>query len=431
MCNSKQSRLLIDCYPDLFKQLHREKNDFTLLHTIKIKSTKKVWWKCEKGHEWEALVSNRVSRGSGCPYCNGLLPSEENCLASKYPEVAKEWHPTKNGELTPKDVLPHSSRRVWWKCKNGHEYEYYINNKTRKGIPCATCSSMGHLLPHLLPLWNYEKNKDLTPFKLFHGSGKKVWWKCEKGHEWDATVSTVKKNGNCPYCTNKRVCNDNSLLTTHPEIASQWHPTKNGELTPNMFVAGSGQKVWWQCEKGHEWDAVIVSRKAGTGCPTCQSEKQTSFPEQTLFFYLKQLFNEVENRHIFTFNKSKIETDLYIKDLNLALEYDGAYYHSKKRKIKHDERKNLVLKENGITLIRIRESGCPDLNMHNQFLLEYSYSSNHSKLADVIHLVFSTIKDNFTLTSSQIKKINSIEVDIDKDRASIFDSYISEEKRII
>ena len=66
-------------------------------------SNKKVWWRCSKGHEWEAPIYRR-NQGHGCPYCSGKKVNDENCLKTLNPALAREWHPTKNGSLTPKDV---------------------------------------------------------------------------------------------------------------------------------------------------------------------------------------------------------------------------------------------------------------------------------------------------------------------------------------
>jgi hypothetical protein len=59
------------------------------------------------------------------------------------------------------------------------------------------------------------------------------------------------------------------MATTHPALVAEWHPTKNGDLTPADVFAGSGRKVWWLCEEGHEWEAIGSSRTWGTGCPIC------------------------------------------------------------------------------------------------------------------------------------------------------------------
>jgi hypothetical protein len=75
------------------------------------RSSKKVWWICGKGHEWEAIIYNRV-KGRGCPYCAGFYACTDNCLETLAPHIAKEWHPKKNGDLTPKDVTKSSNKKV-------------------------------------------------------------------------------------------------------------------------------------------------------------------------------------------------------------------------------------------------------------------------------------------------------------------------------
>lgn len=65
-----------------------------------------------------------------------------------------------------------------------------------------------------------------------------------------------------------------NLGTYDPELAEQWHPTKNGDLTPYDVPPTSNKKVWWLCEVGHEWEASIISRCRGNGCPWCYVKKK-------------------------------------------------------------------------------------------------------------------------------------------------------------
>ena len=76
-------------------------------------SKRKVWWRCEKGHRWQAVVYTRAGSGTGCPVCTGKVPlAGETDLATLYPDLARQWHPVKNGALTPAQVLPGSHRMV-------------------------------------------------------------------------------------------------------------------------------------------------------------------------------------------------------------------------------------------------------------------------------------------------------------------------------
>ena len=101
-------------------------------------SIKKVAWKCKKGHQWNAIISNRT-RWSNCPYCAGKLASDDNCLEALSPLIAKEWDYEKNGLLTPKKVTTGTTQKAWWICAKGHSYHAVISNRS-KGSKCPYCS---------------------------------------------------------------------------------------------------------------------------------------------------------------------------------------------------------------------------------------------------------------------------------------------------
>ena len=65
-----------------------------------------------------------------------------------------------------------------------------------------------------------------------------------------------------------------SLLNLNPQLAKEWNYEKNGKLQPDMVTANSHKKVWWKCEKGHEWQSVIAYRNRGYRCPICAKEKR-------------------------------------------------------------------------------------------------------------------------------------------------------------
>jgi hypothetical protein len=79
----------------------------------------------------------------------------------------------------------------------------------------------------------------------------------------------------CPCCAGKQVVGSNCLATRFPTVAAEWHPTKNGPLTPRDVSFASGKRYWWRCsKKGHEWHAPICYRTSGGwGCPVCKESK--------------------------------------------------------------------------------------------------------------------------------------------------------------
>ena len=125
--------------------------------------------------------------------------------------------------------------------------------------------------------WHPTRNKPLCPSDVSDGSHKRVWWQCGEGHEWQAKVYTVIKDGSgCPYCAGRRaVTGENDLQTLYPEVAKQWDAEKNGTLTPNLVVPSAHDKVWWKCALGHSWQAAVFSRtgRRPGGCPYCTGRK--------------------------------------------------------------------------------------------------------------------------------------------------------------
>lgn len=194
--------------PKLAAEWHPSKNEDLTPQDITAFSSKKVWWLGKCGHEWQATVTDR-SKGTGCPFCTGnRLLAGFNDLASQNPNLAEEWHPTKNDGLTPQEVFGSSKKIIWWLGKCGHEWQSRVSNR-------------------------------------FRGVG-------------------------CPFCTGKRVLvGFNDLATKNPSLAAEWHPTKNDNLTPQDVTPYSTANVWWLGKCGHEWQASVHYRSNGTRCPYC------------------------------------------------------------------------------------------------------------------------------------------------------------------
>ena len=118
------------------------------------------------------------------------------------------------------------------------------------------------------------KNHPLTAENFSYGSGREVWWLCKKGHSYPRRICDRTRKLGCPQCASKRARLDYNLLVNFPEIASQWHFAKNGELGPESVTRYSNKKVWWQCVNQHEWQAVIQYRVyKQPKCPHCANAK--------------------------------------------------------------------------------------------------------------------------------------------------------------
>jgi hypothetical protein len=277
--------------PEVAAEWHRSKNRPRTPETTHAGTNRKAWWKCRWGHEWESVVSGRVQRGLGCPYCSHRRTSFSKSLAVLAPEVAAEWHPTKNGELLPRQVLLKSNREVWWKCPEGDDHEWTATVGERTDSPhgrsgCPFCENrrlsktniLASRYPDVAAQWHPTKNGALTPSNVTYRSMRRAWWRCEKGHEWSTRIHQRTQVGTrCPYCLGRYVTPERSLATVDPEVAKRWHPTKNGPLTPGDVMPASMRRVWWKCPRGddHEWQTAVANRTSmgPDGCPFCSGHR--------------------------------------------------------------------------------------------------------------------------------------------------------------
>lgn len=214
----------------------------------------------------------------------GKKVSVTNSLASRFPEIAKEWSYERNGTLTPDKVTYGSSKNVWWKCPNHSDHYYYTspNDRTYSHRGCPYCNNMevcssNNLAvthPLLAAQWDYELNKNLKPENILPSYTGNVWWRCpdDPSHVWEAPVNLRVRNNwgvhsffvlflGCPYCSHRRF-KDLSLASLYPEMAKDWDYSKNDkELSPETISPNSEKLVWWKCEHGVEWRQNVVSRK--------------------------------------------------------------------------------------------------------------------------------------------------------------------------
>ena len=204
---------LIECYPRIAGEWHPNRNGIVLPQMMTASSTEKVWWQCEKGHEWFARISDRV-KGNNCPYCsNKKLLVGYNDLETVYPDLAKEW--------------------------------------------------------------DTEKNKGVRACDIITGSSKKYWWKCQRNHSWETYVYSRTAGRGCPYCSGRyAITGETDLQTLRPDVATDWDYIKN-ETGPDEWTVGSGKKAWWKCKNGHERLTSIYERVKSNGCPECRRIKKT------------------------------------------------------------------------------------------------------------------------------------------------------------
>lgn len=287
------------------------------------------------------------------------LSFKDYCIKYHKEEMISQWDYDTNKQ-SPGEVPSSSKIPVAWKCEKGHSWTISPAWRTRcKNTDCPYCSrrrasseyNLAITDPKMLDFWDYDRNKVL-PEEVLPRSAVKYWWKCGKGHSWSLGPNEQYRLEGCPYCNGSRVSEDYNLEALFPEIAKEWDYEKN-KLYPKEVHPYSGKKVFWVCSfnQSHKWQAVIVNRtKNAQGCPECNKQSKSSFPEQAVFYYMKKFFPDCQNRAMI----SGFEVDIYIPDFKLGIEYNGVFHEIYNREA-FDKKKVEYLRRQGMDILTIRE----------------------------------------------------------------------------
>lgn len=277
-------------YPQLFRDWHPTRNGTLGPQDVSPGSGRRCWWQCSVAddHVWEATAHNRVGGGRGCPMCAGQRASSTNSLAALFPDLAAQFDTELNAPLRAEDLPAGSAKRCWWRCPvaEDHVWQTSVSIRTRQNTGCPACAgkqpsvsnSLSSLFPEVAAEWDSAANAPAVPSEVTYGTQRKAWWRCSAmGHSWRASVLSRTRGGNgCPFCSNQRVCPENSLAALFPRLASQLAPDLDGGPAAEHTLAGSGQKRPWRCPvaEDHVWRSTVDARtRGGHGCPACAGKQ--------------------------------------------------------------------------------------------------------------------------------------------------------------
>jgi hypothetical protein len=268
-------------------------------------------FRCPEGHH--PRIRPVIFLESGCPHCRGAQTARNRqCLADILPEIASQWHPTRNGRHTPQNVAWTSQRRVWWR---------------------ADCC----------------------------------------GHEWQEPVRRrdMYQRLRCPNC---RTILD-SLVWQNPALAAEWSPTNPISAWQVRPHAATDFVPEWICATNpeHVWQAPLSTRSNGAACPECResgkSRIELDHHAAAADVFAGARSGAVVRDRAFT-SRTSWSTDINV-DVDghaLVIEYDGAYWHASPEQMVVDERKTRDLLAAGYVVARLREDDLSPLTIdHSRY----------------------------------------------------------------
>ncbi len=400
------TRSLAHLFPDVAQEWDQTRNPFPPSH-VRPGSNRKIWWLCENGHSWLTTPWVRT-RGHGCAACKGMIATQTDNLASDRPDLLPSWHFVRNQSelgLAPTGITSQSNKVVWWICPEDHRHDYTATPASRfRGTGCPYCAgkrvnesnSIAGTRPVLAAEWDPANTK--RPDQVSVGSDFRAAWICRKddSHRWMAAVSSRPANGaGCPFCSGRRPTEATRLEVSLPALAMQWHPTKNGALTPADVTAGSNRRVWWRCPQnaGHVWETTVRARALDhDGCKWCapiiRSRVDIALACEFAAVFPQDVDPKRQERLDLGHSRPH-SVDVLIKCLRIAIEFDGSYSHRGKAHEARDSVKTRLLREAGYRVVRIREEPLPLLDPECDISVEQTRAPDAKAMTNTVlrHLV--------------------------------------------
>lgn len=379
-------KLLKDSKLPVLDWWDHEANDESTWNTVTEAARREVGWRCpDCGLRFSARILDMIGCRS-CPDCSARKEAEWHAEYERLkvtpiadvPELAEAWA----DEADPRQVTVAGHRMTLrrFRCPVGHHPRVtpmaYLRggcsscrgNETRTArLNAVAADPAAHSMNReIASQWDPTKNTGRKLETLSPGSRRTVWWKSwDCGHEWQATPAEREKGQRlrCPEC---RTILD-SLAYHFPEIGDEWsaeNPLTAWQVRPTGSTAFTPV---WVCSNNpdHTWTATLTSRAAGSGCPDCR-EAGKSKVELAHHEAAVRTFGAASSGHAvvddaFTFGARWLVdiTAVTPAGRNLAIEYDGAYWHADKVTV--DTAKSMDLLAAGWLVVRLRESPLPAL----------------------------------------------------------------------
>jgi hypothetical protein len=254
-----------------------------------------------------------------------------------------------------------ASKRLWFRCANGHEWETQPSNIRNGGNWCPYCAGkVPHTLEMMKQLAASHGGRCLSSeYKHAHS---KLWWCCSRGHEWEATASSVRNHGTwCPICCYDKVASDQSLgLEEMRALARE----RGGECLSTEYPRGRKKRIRWRCGEGHEWESAPAAVKhSGQWCPTCSSGLGERFCRGMFEAVFGEAFPKARPDWLRNSRGNRMELDGYCQKLRLAFEYHGIQHYKTttffdqksplQKRIQDDAKKRHLCQKNGVALFEI------------------------------------------------------------------------------
>lgn len=269
--------------PALAKEWDLDLNDRSP-DTVTTATNVSYFWRCALDHGFKTSPNNRA-KGTGCPYCaNSRLLSGFNDLATRFPEISRDWDTDLNGKPASQ-VMCGGNTPASWKCRAcGYMWKETVGNRTQRQRPCANCSGKRHrsleVLADRSEAYAFEFREDLNDIErqqVRTAGNKQWWWECRTcSYVWKAPIARRMSGSGCARCAGHYPMPGQSFADIYPALAKYWDWQRN-VLEPSEVSRASGKIVAFRCpEFGHAYSDSIANHVRRGACKICLAEARST-----------------------------------------------------------------------------------------------------------------------------------------------------------
>jgi transcription initiation factor IIE alpha subunit len=332
-----------------------EQEGYKLLSKTYKNNYSHLYYICPNGHEHK-ITWDSWNRGNKCPYC--VKKYKKKLI---YEQIKKSFK-NEGYELLSKEYKKNNSY-LYYKCPNGHTHKttWYV---WRKGHRCPSCIGNAKITYDFVKK-SFEKEGYTLLSKEYINAHKHLKFKCPNGHKHTIKWNNWRRGQRCSYCAG-------NVKFTYEQIKKIFE--QEGYKLLSKEYKNVGTYLHYICPRGHKHKITLGAWRNGQRCGQC--DIRWSKNEKEIVKYIKKIYKGTileNNRSLIKNPKTGcyLELDIWLPELNKAIEYDGTYWHSDVETKFRDRYKAQWCKDNNIDLLVIKDTQWiknKDWNMISNFI---------------------------------------------------------------
>jgi len=269
-------------------------------------------------------------------------------IKKKTIDEVREYIESYNYKLLSKEYK-NAHTKLKLQCPEGHKFNMIWNN-FKQGRRCPECYNINKRRLSYNDVREYIESYNYKLLsKEYKNNSTKLSLQCPEGHIFNMTRGNFQQDHRCPICfgNKKKTYND----------IREYIESYNYKLLSKEYK-NAHTKLKLQCPEGHKFNMKWNGFHTGQRCPICFYESKSSKPEKEVQEFVSNIYNGtvINNDRNTIINPQtgwNLELDVYLPELNKAIEFNGTYWHS--LPINNDYIKQEQCRNNNIQLLIIQE----------------------------------------------------------------------------